>query len=173
MCIRDSNYTGKSGSSERVGVNLSDLLMETARLLTANLDPKNKLHFDIVDDLPLIEADKVQISQVVLNLIKNADEAIGDKGGNIRLRTGREEIRRCSTACEYCDNLPGDDPNSPKSVYCRRAIPRPGVFLEVSDDGMGMDAATKNKIFDPFFSTKFTGRGCLLYTSPSPRDKRQ
>ena len=162
LCTQMLNYTGKSGSNERVGVNLSDLLEETTRLLTANLDPKNQLHFDLADNLPLIEADKVQISQVVLNLIKNADEAMGDQGGNIRLRTGREEIRRCSTACEYCDNLPGDDPNSPKSVYCRRAIPRPGVFLEVSDDGMGMDAATKNKIFDPFFSTKFTGRGLGL-----------
>jgi CheY-like chemotaxis protein len=79
-----------------------------------------------------------------MNILVNASEAIADKDGNVTIRTGFMD----------CD-----------SAYLSRSLleekPAPGrfVFLEVTDTGCGMDVMNQHKLFDPFFSTKFTGRG--------------
>ncbi len=162
LCAQMLTYAGKSGTTERVGVDLSTLLEETGRLLTASLKPSCRLKLDLSRDLPLIEADPVQISQIALNLIKNASEAIGEAEGIIRLRTGKTITPAYSTSLDRCpDNLEEDGFESPKGD-CEHGVPTPGAFFEVADDGAGMDAETIGKIFDPFFTTKFTGRGLGL-----------
>jgi CheY-like chemotaxis protein len=94
-----------------------------------------------------VEADVTQMQQVVMNLVINAGEAIGDENGWVRVRTGLEEIGESFTT----------------AIFASGEV-RPGryVWLEVRDNGCGMDEATKARIFDPFFTTKFTGRGLGL-----------
>jgi CheY-like chemotaxis protein len=91
--------------------------------------------------LPPIEGDGTQLRQLIMNLIINASEAIGDQPGSIHLSTSVRHIQ----PAEHAD-LPAGD-------Y---------VALEVADTGCGMDEATRARIFDPFFTTKFTGRGLGL-----------
>jgi len=88
-----------------------------------------------------------QLRQVVMNLITNAAEAIGDADGVITITTG---ARQCDTP--YLKETYLDD-NLPAGEY---------VFIEVSDTGKGMDVKTRERIFDPFFTTKSTGRGLGL-----------
>ncbi|OGV76056.1 MAG: hypothetical protein A3K19_02400 [Lentisphaerae bacterium RIFOXYB12_FULL_65_16] len=95
-------------------------------------------------DLPPISADSVRLQQVVMNLVTNASEALGDKAGQIVVRT---EVHDADLA--YLSRSRTEEK------------PPPGRFvvLEVTDTGCGMDEATQERLFDPFFTTKFTGRG--------------
>ncbi len=128
-------------------VHLSAMVREMAKLLEVTLSKKAVLKFELDDTAPAIEADSVQLQQVVMNLITNASDALDDNAGTITLRSG---------AVDYCeDALRAYAPHEP-------AQPGRFVFLEVTDTGCGMDATTLNRIFDPFFTTKFTGRGLGL-----------
>ena len=102
---------------------------------------------DLAPDTPAVEADATQLRQVVLNLITNASEAIGEADGTITVRCGPLDADR---AC--CPTT-----TSPQQLTDGRY-----AFLEVVDTGAGMDDATRERIFDPFFTTKFTGRGLGL-----------
>jgi len=131
-------------------VNLNALVEETGHLLEVSISKKATLKFDLADELPDFRGDPTQIGQVVMNLITNASEAIGDIGGDIVLTTGTETCDR-----EYLDSvndvlLASLDEPLKEGRY---------VYMQVTDTGGGMDAVTKEKIFDPFFTTKFTGRG--------------
>ena len=105
------------------------------------------IQFDLEGGLPAITADRSQIQQVLMNLVINATEAIGDDAGVVCCAEPACEtlMSGLSRELERCDIAPGR--------Y---------VFLEVRDTGCGMDEATKAKIFDPFFTTKFQGRGMGL-----------
>ncbi len=133
-------YSGK-GRFIIEPLNLSKLVPEMTSLIQPSIPKKIELRFELADDLPKIEGDPGQIQQVVMNLVLNAAEAIGSGGGLIRLRTGLRELKERNTS------------GAPPGRY---------VFLEVHDTGCGMDEETKAKIFDPFFSTKFVGRGLGL-----------
>jgi CheY-like chemotaxis protein len=89
-----------------------------------------------------------QIQQVVMNLVINAGEALGEKGGTVTVSTGTRELEA------------GDERFW--SVTSQPLSPGPYVQLEVRDDGPGMDEEMVSRIFDPFFTTKFTGRGLGL-----------
>ncbi|MDZ4830335.1 MAG: PAS domain S-box protein [Phycisphaerae bacterium] len=97
--------------------------------------------------LPRIEGDATQIRQVLMNLITNASDALGDRAGAITVSTGVIDADAEYLASTYLhdDLAPG--------TY---------VYAEVRDTGSGMDAATQARIFEPFYSTKFTGRGLGL-----------
>ncbi|RME84870.1 MAG: response regulator, partial [Zetaproteobacteria bacterium] len=103
---------------------------------------------DLADNLPPIYADPAQLRQVVMNLVINASEAIGEKSGAITIRTG---VMHADEAYLRTTFVPEE-----------KIKPGRYVFLEVSDTGSGMDAATMARIFEPFFTTKFTGRGLGL-----------
>ncbi|GFO55722.1 hypothetical protein GMSM_27290 [Geomonas sp. Red276] len=94
--------------------------------------------------LPAVMADPGQIQQVVMNLITNAAEAIGNRPGIISVSTG---VMRC------------DRETVQKSVLAEKPSPGEFVYLEVADNGAGMGAETRARLFEPFFTTKFTGRG--------------
>ncbi len=136
-------YSGK-GKFVVESIDLNHLLEDMLHLLKISISKKAVLRFNLHQDLPAVEADATQIRQVVMNLVINASEAIGDKTGVISI----------TTDCIDCDrNYLKDvwlDENVGEGVY---------VYLEIADNGCGMDKNTLGKIFDPFFTTKFTGRG--------------
>jgi PAS domain S-box-containing protein len=139
-------YSGR-GRFQVQPVDLSRIIDEMAGLLQTVISKKAALEFDFAPDLPAVMADATQVRQVVMNLITNASEALGDNSGVVTLRTG---VMNASRAYLTGTHVPCD---LPEGAY---------VFLEVSDTGAGIDAATMSRIFDPFFSTKFTGRGLGL-----------
>lgn len=97
--------------------------------------------------VPSIHADKNQIKQVIMSLVSNAAEAIGNEKGTITIRTGEVS----------CDKIYSRNLHFESDIPSGRCS-----FLEVADTGCGMDVETKEKMFEPFYSTKFTGRGLGL-----------
>jgi PAS domain S-box-containing protein len=136
-------YSGK-GLFKVEKIDLPVLVKEMGHLLEISLSKKAVIRYDFADDVPAVEADASQLRQVIMNMITNASDAIGDKDGIITISVGSMDCDSDYLDVTYIDDklLPGR--------YC---------FVEVSDTGIGMDAETINKIFDPFFTTKFTGRG--------------
>ncbi|MDE3154273.1 MAG: PAS domain S-box protein [Acidobacteriota bacterium] len=139
-------YSGK-GRFVVQPLDLSNLVQEMTHLLHSAISKKAELRFDFGDALPAVHADVSQVRQIVMNLITNASDALGDRNGVITIRTGLVRV----------------DAQYLSDTYVNEALPDgPYVFVEVSDTGCGMDAATRARIFDPFFTTKFTGRGLGL-----------
>ncbi|UCD23592.1 MAG: PAS domain S-box protein [Gemmatimonadota bacterium] len=146
LCKQMLAYAGR-GRFVVEPVDLSAVVEEMAHMLEVSITKRAVLEYHFEAGLPLIEADGAQLQQVVLNLITNASDAIGDGAGAIAVSTGSIECDR--------DYLEG--------VYGGRSMAEGKyVFLEVSDTGMGMDDETQQRIFEPFFTTKFTGRGLGL-----------
>jgi PAS domain S-box-containing protein len=126
---------------------LSRLTEETIQLLRSTISPKAALQLHLAEHLPATNVDATQARQVVMNLLTNASEALGDHDGTIRVETGTLAV-------------PESDVHSP---YLGKGLAQGRyVYLEVADSGCGMDDEQKAKIFDPFFTTKFTGRGLGL-----------
>jgi PAS domain S-box-containing protein len=138
-------YAGKEPLLEEP-VDLSGLVREMAQLLESSVARQAALVLDLDDELPAVRGDTAQLTQVVMNLLTNAAEAVGDGGGSIRIRTAMWSPDPAPDVYRIGDDLPAEQV----------------VMLEVEDDGCGMDAETRERIFDPFFSTKFTGRGLGL-----------
>jgi len=130
-------YSGR-GAVETRHLDLSVEVHQMGTLLRTAISKQAALVWDLTPDLPTISADATQVRQIVMNLITNASDALGDAPGSITLRTG-------------CAEDPRAGAGSPDFV-----------FLEVSDTGCGMETGTLQRIFDPFFSTKFAGRGLGL-----------
>lgn len=139
-------YAGK-GHITLQPVNLNAMVAEIAGLLAAVISKKARLVTDFTANLPDVAGDATQIRQVLMNLITNASDALGDRAGTITVTTRTVQADRALLASTYVDE------GLPEGRY---------VCLSVTDDGMGMDAATRARIFDPFFTTKFTGRGLGL-----------
>ncbi|MCP4007663.1 MAG: response regulator, partial [bacterium] len=139
-------YSGK-GRFVVEDLDLSRLVREMINLLEISISKKAALRYELEDGLPAIEADGTQIRQVVMNLITNASEATGDRSGVISIRTGLADCDR-----EYFEGAYPDEKQSPGAY----------VYLEVADTGSGMDAESLARIFEPFYTTKFTGRGLGL-----------
>jgi PAS domain S-box-containing protein len=128
-------------------LDLNVLLRDLSALLGVSHARQVDLELDLAADLPPVQGDRVQVQQVVLNLVTNASEAIGDRPGHIRLATRSG----CLDAPGLAQRLPGQG-----------LEPGPHVTLTVTDDGCGMDAELLARIFDPFFTTKQSGRGLGL-----------
>jgi CheY-like chemotaxis protein len=139
-------YSGK-GHFQIRRMDLSAHVTELSHLLETTIPKKVQLRLDLQRDLPPIEADPAQIQQIVMNLVINAAEAMGDERGTVLVTTGVQDVDPA-----YAANL-----LAPGELSAGRY-----VFIEVHDTGIGMDEETKAKIFDPFFTTKFTGRGLGL-----------
>jgi PAS domain S-box-containing protein len=123
---------------------LDDLLNKTISLLQSTIPGHIAIDFDICKTLPPIKGKADQIQRLISNLVVNASEAIGETEGAVRLSAG---IVDCDEAYLSHSRL--------------EMAPEPGrfVYLEVTDTGCGMDDKTLQRLFDPFFSTKFWGRG--------------
>jgi len=140
-------YSGK-GKFTIQPIDLNAFVEEMIQLLEISVAKTAELKLELQRPLPMIEADASQIRQVLMNLITNASEAIGDKPGMIMVSTSMVEA----------------GPNYFKNAFIADPEVRPGPYIciEVSDTGSGMDLDTMSKIFDPFYTTKFTGRGLGL-----------
>ncbi len=136
-------YAGK-GFIDKKEINLNDVVRENSDWLRPTDSSAISTNLCLSDELPAIHADEAYIEQVVMNLIINAREAIEKQPGLIRITTGARE----------CDQAYLND-----SLLDEKPAPGQFVFLEISDNGCGMTAETLTRLFDPFFSTKFTGRG--------------
>lgn len=136
-------YSGK-GVFQLTEVDLNRMVKENSELFRTTVPKTITLDIDLAADLPLVTGDPGQIQQVVMNLITNASEAIGDAPGTVRLLTG---VQECDETMVKLNRLP--------------VTPAPGLYayIEVSDSGCGMDHEAQQRIFEPFYTTKFTGRG--------------
>lgn len=136
-------YSGK-GKFVIEPLNISRIISEMAHILSVSVSKKAILRYDLARDLPSVEADATQLRQIVMNLVINGSDAIGDDNGVIAISTG---IMECDHS--YLRNVRLEADLSPGRY----------VFFEVADTGCGMTQETMLRIFEPFFSTKFTGRG--------------
>jgi len=146
LCRQMLAYSGK-GRFVVQPIDLGEVVREMAHMLDVSISKKAVLKYNLAPDLPTVEADASQMRQIIMNLIVNASEAIGDKSGVIAVSTGAVRMDR-EDHSEAWLNEP-----LPEGLY---------VCLEVVDTGCGMDEQTRLRIFDPFFTTKFTGRGLGL-----------
>ena len=146
LCRQLLAYSGKGRFVVRP-LDLSEVARQTAPLLQLSVGKHATLRLDLSDHLPPVDADATQMRQVLLNLVVNAAEALGERAGVIGVCSGVIHAEG-----EYLRNT-FLSPELPEGKY---------VFVEVSDNGCGMGPDTQAKIFDPFFSTKFTGRGLGL-----------
>jgi PAS domain S-box-containing protein len=146
LCRQMLAYSGR-GRFEIETLHLSTLVEGLVNLLKTTISKKARLDCHLMQDISLVRGDASQLRQVVMNLVINASEALGENSGWIRISTGTlpcsaEELRSWGAT----EDLPG-------GTY---------VWLEVSDNGSGMDPETQRRVFEPFFTTKFTGRGLGL-----------
>jgi PAS domain S-box-containing protein len=126
-------------------VDISRLVEEMLELLKISISKHAVLSTDLGKELPAVRGNAPQIRQVIMNVIINASEALGEKDGLIRITTSRVTGGR-DLARDMSANLAERD-------YLK---------LEVSDTGSGMTKEEKARVFDPFFTTKFAGRGLGL-----------
>ena len=122
-------YSGKGRFVIQL-MDLSNTVRQQEALLRSSIHRTVGLRLELTDGLPPIEGDRIQVEQLVMNLVINGSEACGEGPGTVTVATRLES--------------------------------GPYVCLEVRDTGCGMDEATQARVFDPFFSTKFTGRGLGL-----------
>jgi PAS domain S-box-containing protein len=136
-------YSG-SGHVANETLDLREVVGELTALLQTAISKKATLVLDHGSDRAVIDADPGQLRQVIMNLITNASDALGDGSGTITLSTGTVTLDQ-----PFRTDAPAAD-----------ALP-PGRYaaLEVRDTGSGMDEETLSRVFDPFFTTKLTGRG--------------
>jgi PAS domain S-box-containing protein len=139
-------YVGK-GQFVVESVNLASVVSEAIRLVRSSIPDSVRLDLDLRPDVCCIRADPTQLQQIAMNLILNGAEAIGEEEGKLLVRVAGRRIdpEKDGVRCDVGHLDPGD--------Y--------GV-VEVQDTGPGIDPAIRPKIFDPFFSTKFAGRGLGL-----------
>lgn len=148
LCRQLLAYAGK-GHFALQPVNINEIIREMEALLEISVSKKASLHKELSAELPAVHADATQLRQIIMNLVINASEALGEKGGRITLSTG---VQACARS--YLDGAVLGS-GLPEGRY---------AFLACADTGCGMDAETLARVFDPFFTTKFTGRGLGLAT---------
>lgn len=136
-------YSGK-GSFQVRRLDLSRCVQDLDDWLAGHVSDDARVALDLTFGLPAVEGDADQIRQLLKHLITNASEALEDGRGIIRLATWSRYYDAGTLAETYLH------PRLPAGSY---------VVLEVSDDGTGMEPSVEERVFDPFFSTKFTGRG--------------
>ncbi|NJD19605.1 MAG: response regulator [Gemmatimonadetes bacterium] len=128
-------------------LDLSELVREMGQLLEPAVSKKARLSTRLATHLPLVRADAGQMRQVVMNLIMNASDALGGQPGDIGLTTSVVDLPQGAPA---------------RTVGGTSPAPGRYVSLQVTDTGCGMDEETASRIFEPFFATKFAGRGLGL-----------
>jgi PAS domain S-box-containing protein len=141
--VRELMIYAGTESQTLVLLDISRVIEGMSELLKISISKHAMIETELARDLPVVRANSARISQLVMNLVTNASDAIGDRNGVIRVITRRVASR---------DGSP--DNNSGRPDDC--------VQLEVSDTGCGMPSEMQARVFEPFFSTKSTGRGLGL-----------
>ncbi|MCP4639072.1 MAG: PAS domain S-box protein [bacterium] len=139
-------YVGQ-GEDTRESVDLNRIIAKLGDLIQAAVPATSVKRFDLAQDLPAVNGDPSQIEQIVMNLVSNASEAVGGESGTVTIATG---------------TLTCDGTEQGETLLLEEPPSGPCVFLRVSDTGCGMEAETAARIFEPYFTTRFTGRGLGL-----------
>jgi two-component system cell cycle sensor histidine kinase/response regulator CckA len=146
LCNQLLAYSGR-GAFIVEPLDLNQLIREMLTLVRVSISKQAGLRLELAEGTLGIQADATQLRQIVLNLVINASEAIGETSGTITVSTGTLHV----PSTRQAGALPG------------RELPEGGyVYLDVADTGAGMDAETQRRLFEPFFTTKFAGRGLGL-----------
>jgi len=141
------NYAGK-GRREIRPVNICQVVNDALAIVQASVSRKITIRSDVPENCPEIAADVGQLQQLVLNLVLNGAEAIGEDRGEVKVRV---RVRSMSER-ELTEHFAGFGLPAGKDY----------IELTVTDTGSGMDESTLERIYDPFFTTKFMGRGLGL-----------
>ncbi len=129
-------------------LNLNDMVKANLPLIRAGVPKQVEIQATLDESLPLVEGDPGQLQQVVMNLILNGAQAVGEQAGVVQVETAVHDLT--------ANTIPGRD-------YLGQSLsPGSYVSLTVKDNGQGMDEETRNRIFEPFFSTKKAGHGLGL-----------
>jgi len=136
-------YSGK-GAFDVKDVNLSAIVADNAQMLRSAIAKTVNMEIELDDNMADVRCDAGQMQQLIMNLIINASEALEGKSGTVKLCTG----------VRYCDEA-----LLAQSLLIEKPVPQDMAYIRVTDDGCGMSVETINRIFDPFFTSKFTGRG--------------
>jgi PAS domain S-box-containing protein len=146
LCRQMLAYAGRGQFAVRA-IDVNAIVDDTLPLLQVSISKKASVKLNLAERVPAVSGDLTQLRQVLMNLVINASDAIGEATGTIVISTGAAHV-------------------TPE--YLARTVSSPDVeegdytFIEVSDDGLGMTRETMARIFEPFFTTKFTGRGLGL-----------
>ncbi len=139
-------YTGHA-PMRAVSVDPGALVTGMRGLLAGAVHPGVQLSIDIDPAVPRVKGDPTQLAQVVMNLVVNASESLDNPPGTVAVRASRVHVG-ADHACECVEGT-----RCPDGDY---------ACVEVSDDGAGMDAEARQRVFEPFLTTRFTGRGLGL-----------
>jgi PAS domain S-box-containing protein len=143
LCRQMLAYAGKA-PFEKAQVDICTVVTEMSKMLQSTIAQNVVIKPVLAADVPCVIGDASQIRQVVMNLIINAAEAIGDAQGEVRVSLSKKVLNKDGTEKEYLGKI------IPYGCY---------ACLEITDTGSGMSDETYNRIFEPFYTTKFTGRG--------------
>jgi PAS domain S-box-containing protein len=140
------NYAG-TGRREMRPVDICQVTKDALAIVQASVSRKIRILRDVPESCPMIPADVGQLQQLVLNLVLNGAESIGENQGEVSVRVRVRDVSQSELTERYAGfSLPQ----------------RPYTEIQIRDTGIGMDEDTQQRIFDPFFTTKFLGRGLGL-----------
>lgn len=143
LCHQLLSYAGSNSMGQTL-INLWLLIDENIKMLESTIKKNVFIELDVNNNVPEISGDFAHIQQIVMNLIINAAEAIGDKNGTVKILLDKVTLTT----------------DNPTRDFLGCPIPAGNyASMTVADDGCGMDIETQKRIFEPFFTTKFTGRG--------------
>lgn len=146
LCRQMLEYAGR-GQTAMTQISMAVLVSDMVEMLSSAGQKNIVINKVVAPELPPVLGDISQIRQIVMNLIINATEAIGEAQGEIAVILTRVDLTL----------------EEPKRDHLGRVIPSGSYLcLEVTDNGCGMDEETRRRMFEPFFTTKFTGRGLGL-----------
>ncbi len=147
-------YAGRGRFDVRV-VDVSKLVSDMSSLLVASVSNSIRIEFCLHEKLPGVKADATQLKQILMNLVRNASEAMEGRQGIIKIQSRLvAELPESESPSHFLNFADGVSKRTTAGFVC----------LEVMDDGMGIEEAVMPSIFDPFFTTKFSGRGLGLST---------
>ena len=143
LCRQMQAYAGQTVATV-VSADLNSIVDNMTRLLHVTVTGKAHLSFQLQPNLPGVDADVGQLGQVIMNLVINASDSLGEDGGEIVVRTGHKEFSAADLR---------------RGQHASLLFPGHYVFCEVRDSGKGMNPETMQRLFDPFFTTRRGRRG--------------
>jgi len=146
LCQQMLAYSGRGQMIVKTA-NVNAIIEQMQPLLIAAIRKQSLLKLHLSDQVLPVNCDPSQVRQVVMNLVTNASDAIGEQSGVISVTTGLIDAD-----AKYLEDLHIQEP----------LLPGQYVYIEVADTGTGISEEVRSRIFEPFYSTKFVGRGLGL-----------